>query len=523
MNNSMTLLKIQLLSFLGINEIKYGNDKKQKRGLLLAAMGICLTVIMIAGYSLLSAISLVQGGMIDIIPAYMLTATSIIILVLTIFKTNGILFGFKDYDMLMSLPVKTSSIVKSRFLMVYTLNLMVTLLITIPMGIVYSLSTVNSHIALLMMAMSFLVVPLIPMVVAFFIGAFIIFVASRFKHSNVLITILSFLLVIGVVLINFVYTGQIKMDDIANMSAILVKQMYSIYPVAEIYANAILMNDILELILFMLISIMLFYSFVKLVTWKYCEINTNLISNNTKDNYEVNELGTSSSFIALYKKELRRYLMSSVYILNTSIGVLFLFILTIIIGFFGVEFLGEQINIPELTNMLSSGGPFVISLMLIMSCTTSSAISLEGKNYWILKSLPIDMKHISNSKIAVNLTMLLPTAILSGVVLVMKTEQSVLGMVLLFAMPITYSVFIAVLGLLMNLKFPNFTWHTESMVVKQSISVILTMSVGFVSIALPGIMAFALWPKHSEYIVLISTIIIAAVTQVLYTSMCSTD
>jgi len=518
-SKSVLLLKIQLLSLFGFNEIRYSNDKKQKRTLLLNAIGLFIVGNFLAGYCFLSAISLQNGGMVDIIPAYAFTTASIIIIVLTVFKTNGILFGFKDYDMLMSLPVKVSSIIISRFLMVYILNLFVTLVLTLPMGIIYGLATANGHISVLMMIISFLAIPLIPMTLAFAIGTLIIFISSKFKHKNVAVTILSFALVLGVFYLNLTNLDNVRMEDLANISASLVKQMYTIYPIAELYANAILNHNIFYLALFILISITLFSAFVKLVSLMFCKINTDMITNSTKSTYQLSELQTSSPFFALYKKELKRYLMSSIYVLNTSIGVLLLFILTVMIGVFGIDMLETFMKVPGLEKILSAGGPLIISSMLVMSCTTSSAISLEGKNLWILKSLPINMRQIANSKIAVNLTILLPTTIISAVVLSLKTDQSYLGLLLLFITPISYAFFIAVLGLTINLKHPNFTWHTEAVVVKQSISAMSTVMIGFMSILLPVIAAFFIWPAYSEYIILGSTIVIAIITQLLYLFM----
>ncbi|MBI9011497.1 MAG: hypothetical protein JEZ08_04645 [Clostridiales bacterium] len=518
-NKSLLLLKIQLLSLFGFNEIRYSDNKRQKRTLLLNAVGILVVGIFLGVYCFLSAISLQKGGMGDIIPAYALTSASIIIIVLTVFKTNGILFGFKDYDMVMSLPVKVSSIVISRFLMVYILNVFVALILTLPMGIVYGSNVTNGYISVLMMSISLLTIPLIPMTLAFTIGTLILLISSKFKHKNIAVTILSFALVLGVIYLNFKNRGEIQMEDLATISASLVKQMYTIYPIAELYANAILNHNIAHLILFVSISITMFLAFVRLVSSKFCEINTGMMTNNTKDNYQVEKLQISSPFIALYKKELKRYFMSTIYVLNTSIGILLLFVLTVIIGVFGIDLLETQMKVSGLEKIISTGGPMIISVMLIMSCTTSSAISLEGKNFWILKSLPINMKQIINSKIAVNLTILLPTTILSAVVLSLKTDQSYLGTVLLFATPLTYAFFIAVLGLRINLKYPNFTWKTEAMVVKQSISTISTMMIGFTSILVPTVAAFIIWPGHSEYIILINTVFIGILTQLLHTYM----
>lgn len=57
----------------------------------------------------------------------------------TINKASGVLFSYKDYDLVMSLPVKTSHVVASRILQLYVLNLFFTLMAMLPAGAVYAI------------------------------------------------------------------------------------------------------------------------------------------------------------------------------------------------------------------------------------------------------------------------------------------------------------------------------------------------------------------------------------------------
>ena len=142
-------------------------------------------------------------------------------------------------------------------------------------------------------------------------------------------------------------------------------------------------------------------------------MNTALTNHATKRNYKMQSLEISSPFMALYRKELKRYFSSTIYVMNTGFGVVLLLIATIFIAIFGVENLDTLVGAPGISAMISFAAPFIISTMIAISCTTASAISLEGKNLWILKSSPIKTKTIFDSKIAVNLTILLPVVIAS--------------------------------------------------------------------------------------------------------------
>ena len=48
-------------------------------------------------------------------------------------------------------------------------------------------------------------------------------------------------------------------------------------------------------------------------------------------------LEISSPFMALYRKELKRYFSSTIYVMNTGFGVVLLLIATVFIAIFGVE------------------------------------------------------------------------------------------------------------------------------------------------------------------------------------------
>ena len=66
-----------------------------------------------------------------------------------------------------------------------------------------------------------------------------------------------------------------------------------------------------------------------------------------------------------------------------------------------------------------------------------------------------------------------------------------LTLVLLFALPLAYALFSALLGLFENLRHPNFNWVNETQAVKSGASVMITMFVGMGMAALP-VLVYAL-------------------------------
>ena len=125
MRNMKLLLKVFALNSLGINQALHSNHRKDR--LKLVGMGFLFAFVIVSllfvffMYDYLLAMSLTQVQIsLRILPAMMMALCGMITLFTTIYKANGILFSFRDYDLQMSLPVKSSTIVASRIPVSYT-------------------------------------------------------------------------------------------------------------------------------------------------------------------------------------------------------------------------------------------------------------------------------------------------------------------------------------------------------------------------------------------------------------------
>ena len=123
------LFKVQFFNQVNVK------SKAKSQVMVMVSMGILGVILAI--YSYMIGYGLGSMGMAEVIPSYALAITSIVTLFFTAIKANGVLFAYKDYDILMALPVKTSTVIASRFLTMYVLNLIFTALVMVPMGISY--------------------------------------------------------------------------------------------------------------------------------------------------------------------------------------------------------------------------------------------------------------------------------------------------------------------------------------------------------------------------------------------------
>lgn len=522
MNRTWILLKVQLLSLFGINKTINSEDKKEKDKLILMWIIGIIGIVIFSIYSLVFTLILSQGlkllNKMYLLLAIMMISSSTIILITTIKKSNGLLFLTKDYDMIISLPVKTSSVIASKILTMYIIDFAVTLLFMVPAGIIYAIIETPSLYYYVAFILTLVMIPLIPMIISTFLGVLIEIISSRFIYKNIISIILTFALIISILFIS--YNGENILGNISDISKAIISFAYKIYPIAKIYVEGICSGNIIYLILFSIISIGAFVMFIKLIAINYIDTNTRLNSIKSKSNYKIIDMKVSSPFKTLYIKEIKRYFSSTLYVVNTGFGVIFLAIISILLCISSPEKIKGIFSITGVLNNIKYYVPLVVSCFIFLSCTTSCSISLEGKNIWIIKSLPIKVRDVFMSKVMVNITVIVPSVIISGLIFIVKLDLDIIYSILTFITPITIGFFISISGLIINLKFPNLDWTNEITPIKQSMSTFIILTTGFLSVLLS--IGFVLilgnidiWIVRSIY-----TLIVAIINFILYKYLC---
>ena len=492
------LIRVQIYNFFPINEIRYSKNNKSSGSI--TSFGITVLFVFSCIYNIMTAKTLVQVGQQELIPAYMLAVSSFAILFLTIFYSNGILFGSRDMEALLSLPVKNSDIISSKFMFMYLLNFFIGLMFMLPGGIVWVGSESLGAVDIILFFLSILFVPLIPMCIALCMGIIIVVASSFFKRKNIVALIFSFAMIgaIG-------YIAVTAMGNENSIGIILAKQITGLYPISKLF---------MQYYNFPMYIGEGFYIFIKIVSVKYRLLNT--LAKRTPG-YVANKetYNRKSLFVALYKKELGRFLNSYMEMLNAGFGVILLCVFSIFLLFNPVEQIVGYMGIENINEYFSNLSPLFIAAMLVISCPAASAISLEGKNIWILQSSPAKVKTILNSKIALNLTLHMIGYIISVFVFILKLDMNFIQILNLIIVPICYSLFITVTGVALNKKYPNYNWESEMIVVKQSMPVILSGLIGIVALIIP-IFLYLVLKLMITYTLQATSIVLTVVTIVVY-------
>ena len=119
MKHSLLLLKTLLLSTSQRNIFRHSDDKKKRRRIVLGFMGKGILYAVIMLYCIFMCIGYGYYGMAEAVPVLCALTVSLIAFIFTLFRTNGYLFAFKEYDMLMSLPFAAKTVAGCKFLYMY--------------------------------------------------------------------------------------------------------------------------------------------------------------------------------------------------------------------------------------------------------------------------------------------------------------------------------------------------------------------------------------------------------------------
>ena len=91
------------------------NGKHGANGLTIAVLVFAIIgILVMAGYLYVLGLGLATLGFAKLVPLVAVLIASLAGVAFTFAKANGVLFGYKDYDFIMSLPVKKTVIIASR-------------------------------------------------------------------------------------------------------------------------------------------------------------------------------------------------------------------------------------------------------------------------------------------------------------------------------------------------------------------------------------------------------------------------
>lgn len=380
---------------------------------------------------------------------------------MTFFMAKNILFQNKDNDLLLTLPLKKELIISTRLTYLYLYNLVIGLLCLIP-GLYIYISNIGISLNLIVLSVILIIFsPIIPTLLASVFGYIISFLTNKFSKSNLFEYVFN-LLFVGIYF--FILFGN---NDFLVKLVLNKNIKYILFPLYLI--NKSLVNP-LYIVIYVIFNLLILYLFIKLFKDIYFKLIINVNRVITKNNYKIdkNKNTYNKKSTALLKKEIKNYFSSFVYVFNTLIGPVALILLTIYLIFDNkiVTMLPSSVDIKLYIYLLLT---FVVSFTNVTCCS----ISMEKQNFYMLKALPLSEKEILNSKLKLNILLVLPSVIFFLIVIYLKGYIKFYDAYLLLFYSCFLNLFVSMYGLIVNLKFPMFDALNDQIIVKRSTSVLI--------------------------------------------------
>ena len=467
------LARLNLCNIYGINVFLNNKDKKAKKVYVALSATILFLVALVAVYVGMLVYGYVAIGLGEVIPAYLIMISSLIMLAFGLFKAGSVIFEKKGYDILCSLPVSAKSIVAARFIRMYVENIIFTLVVMVPGIAVYGfLTRPVISFYLLGIVVTFLV-PFAPMTIAIIIGALITAISSRTKYKSIIGAIIPIIIVVSSLAMTgrlSAVEGQLTPEMLTSLAGVVTGIIANIYPPAIWFGNMMLGSCAIETVLFIFVSFALLGITAYIIGANFQRVCQALYGTIANHDFTMGTQEQSHVMVALVKREFKRYFASTVYLSNTIMGPIIAVAMAVSFFFIDIESLLAMLPIKiDVVGIL----PLAIGTIFCIMNTTSTSVSMEGKEWWLIKSLSLTSKQILDAKLLMNLILFAPFYVVAVVTSIIALRPSGLEIIWMVISPAVLILFSCVWGLFINLKVPVFNWENETSVVKQSVSALV--------------------------------------------------
>ena len=303
------LLRTLLLSTSRINKMKYSTDKRAKNKAIAGFAGVCILYLMLMVYSMAACVGYGVLGLIDCVPVLCAATVSVLAFLFTFFKSNGYLFAFKEYDMLMSLPFETKTIAADKFLYMYVASLPWYVSISLAMMIGYGIFAKPHLLVYPVWILLTFVLPVIPMLAAAFIGFLIVKVSAGFRLKNIIQMVLTFAFVILCFSSQYIIDVLIRSGDtgqVLQQASDSIEHAGRIYLPIAWFSGAVREFAVWDMLLLLLVSVVLFELVFGIVGRYYRELNSALKSHAASKTYRMTVQKKHSVVTAISYKEWKR-------------------------------------------------------------------------------------------------------------------------------------------------------------------------------------------------------------------------
>lgn len=438
--------------------------------------------------------------------------TTILTLIEGIYKSGSLLFNCKDDDLLLSLPIKRSTVLFVRVLKFYVFELLYNALFLIPAMAVYAINVNIEGTFYLSSIIALLLLPIIPIVISCILGGVISHTSSKFKYKNFAQIIITMIVLVFVFYISFSLEGMISKlaENATNINDVITKMYYP----AEAYVKLVTNFNLIDLLVFVFIHLAIFTLAIIVFSNIYFKINSRVKVVKKGISSEKYKIRTNKPMISLMKKEFKKFIGTPVFVINSAFGLVLFLVgcVLITLKFDSIPSILAQEEIEITAEQIKLYVPVLLFGLIcfasLMSSITSSMISLEGKSFNILKSLPVKPFTIILSKVLTAVAIMIPFILIGDLVFAVKFGLSFYQIFIILIASVVIPLVSEIFGIIVNIKNPKMDAENDAEVVKQSASTMVAVIVGTLSTMLTiGVLGTCLALNMSSNLVILAGLI----------------
>ncbi len=398
----------------------------------------------------------------------------------SVFNTYTSLYGAKDNELLLAMPIPPAKLLASRLIGVYALGLMYEAAVMLPALIIYWFMVPVTAARVLCPIGLTLVLSLFILSLCCVLGWVVALIAARLKNKSFITVFVS--LAFFILYYVFYFKANTYLQQLAQhtdeVSRVMRSWLYPFYQMGLAGAGGWLSLLIIALIsaaLFAIVYCVLSRSFLRIATVNRGE---------KKAVYREKRVNAASVSSALLRREFRRFTASANYMLNCGLGTVMMLAASVLLVIKAPQIRSVlsrlYLEMPALERLL----PVILAgaaLMIAgMNDITAPSVSLEGRSLWMIQSLPVRARDVLGAKQLLHLIITLPAATLMILCVCIVVQLPAAQTVLLTAICILFVCLHSAGGLAINLLRPNLNWTNEAVPVKQSMGVVIALFGGWI-------------------------------------------
>lgn len=486
MRKFLVLAGLSFRSMLCSLRVGGGSKKRVFTGAGTLALMAVLALYLSGTYSFLFASQLRRAGMLPLLIMMMPVLAVVAGFFFTVFAAQGVVFGGRDSDLMLALPVAPFVLLLARVCALYLENLFLAAFVLLPAAAAYlAYGGAGGGFFFVAMLAGAAIIALIPTFFALVLGFLLAWISSRFTRRSALSILLHFALLALV----FVFSFRISflLRGLAQEAAGIARAFSGWGLPFVLLKEAACDESLLSLLLLLCLCLGPFLLVTWLLATRYHRIVTSLGERGARSDYRLGSVPAGGRRKALFAKEAARFFGTPIYLFNAGLGLILLLIaggaaliqrdlLTELMG--QITGLGPQDVLP----LLAGAVCFLLSTVTVTACS----INLEGRQLWIIRSAPVHTRELFLIKTGFQLALSLPCLVFGVAALALGFGLSLSSALLLLSLCASFALFTAPFGLLVNLLFPKLDPVSDMAAVKQSASTIIGIFASMLLVLLGG-------------------------------------